>query len=201
MFLNVYWIIINVLNKVFNDDPAAMVREFETAVKSLAVIVPQEPLTGHIIQETWRNRVPAKDHAQIVRTSEAVLDAYLALRQGNVARGMARLALLLAAMEQSVLDEGKWNLRAATLLGLPPAPIQNYRAPTAEQKPSGENKLGPLAQFCSADRSTTALAVYRDNHTVTNSAPQRARDARGGVPPGLTVAGLRTQGRASYRRS
>ena len=81
---------------------------------------------------------------------------------------MARLALLLAAMEQSVLDEGKWNLRAATLLGLPPAPIQNYRAPTAEQKPSGENKLGPLAQFSPADRSTTALAVYRDNHPATN---------------------------------
>ena len=110
----------------------------------------------------------AKDHAQIVGTAEAVLDADLSLRQGNVARGMARLALLLAAMEQSVLDEVKWNLRAATLLGLPPAPMQNYRAPTAEQKPSGENKLGPLAQFCSADRSTTALAVYRDNHPVTN---------------------------------
>ena len=156
------------LNKAFNDDPATVVREFEAAVKSLAAIDPHEPLTGHIIQETWRNHVPAKEHAQIVRTSEAVLDAYLALRQGNVARGMARLALLLAAMEQSVLDEGKWNLRAATLLGLPPAPMQNYRAPTAEQKPSGENKLGPLAQFCSADRSTTALAVYRDNHPATN---------------------------------
>ena len=156
------------LNKAFNDDPAAVVREFEAAVKSLAAIDPHEPLTGHIIQETWRNHVPAKDHAQIVRTSEAVLDAYLALRQGNVARGMARLALLLAAMEQSVLDQGKWDLRAETLLGLPRAPLHSYRAPTAEQKPSGENKLGPLAQFCSADRSTTALAVYRDNHPVTN---------------------------------
>ena len=30
------------------------------------------------------------------------------------------------------------------------------------------DKLGPLAQFCSADRSTTALAVYRDNHPATN---------------------------------
>ena len=156
------------LNKAFNDDPAAVVREFEAAVKSLAAIDPHEPLTGHIIQETWRNHVPAKEHAQIVRTSEAVLDAYLALRQGNVARGMARLALLLAAMEQSVLDQGKWDLRAETLLGLPRAPLHSYRAPTAEQKPSGENKLGPLAQFCSADRSTTALAVYRDNHPVTN---------------------------------
>ena len=102
-----------------------------------------------------------------MRISEAVLDAYTALRQGNVARGMARLTLLPAAMEQNVLDEGKWNLRAATLLGIPPAPMQNYRAPTSEQKPSGENKLGPLAQFCSADRSTTALAMYRDNHPKT----------------------------------
>ena len=156
------------LNKAFNEDPAAVVREFEAAVASLAALDPSEQLTGHIIQETWRNNVPAKEHAQIVRTSEAVLDAYLALRQGNVARGMARLALLLAAMEQSVLDEGKWNLRAGTLLGMPPAPVHNYRTATAEQKPSGSNKLGPLAQFCSADRSTTALAVYRDNNPSTS---------------------------------
>ena len=92
----------------------------------------------------------AKDHAQIVGTAEAVLDADLSLRQGNVARGMARLALLLAAMEQSVLDEEKWNLRAATLLGLPSAPLQNYRAPTAEQKPSGSghwrNSARPTAR-------------------------------------------------------
>ena len=155
------------LNQAFNDDPAAVVREFEKAVASLAALDSNEKLTGHIIQETWRNSVPAKEHAQIVRTSEAVLDAYLALRNGNVARGMARLALLLAAMEQSVLDEGKWNLRAATLLGMPPAPVHNYRAATAEQKPSGNNKLGPLAQFCSADRSTTALAVYRDMNPST----------------------------------
>ena len=53
------------LNKAFNDDPAAVVREFEAAVKSLAAIDPHEPLTGHIIQETWRNHVPAKEHAQI----------------------------------------------------------------------------------------------------------------------------------------
>ena len=156
------------LNKAFNEDPAAVVREFEAAVASLAALDPSEQLTGHIIQETWRNNVPAKEHAQIVRTSEAVLDAYLSLRQGNVARGMARLALLLAAMEQSVLDEGKWNLRAGTLLGMPPAPVHNYRTATAEQKPSGSNKLGPLAQFCSADRSTTALAVYRDNNPSTS---------------------------------
>ena len=156
------------LNKAFNEDPAAVVREFEAAVASLAAIDPSEQLTGHIIQETWRNNVPAKEHAQIVRTSEAVLDAYLSLRQGNVARGMARLALLLAAMEQSVLDEGKWNLRAGTLLGMPPALVHNYRTATAEQKPSGSNKLGPLAQFCSADRSTTALAVYRDNNPSTS---------------------------------
>ena len=111
--------------------------------------------------------MPAKEHAWVVRISEAVLDAYIALRQGNVVRGTARLTLLLAAMEQSVLDEGKWNLRAATLLGMPPAPSQNYRAPSSKQKPPGDNKLGPLAQFCSADRSTTALAVYRDNHPNT----------------------------------
>ena len=78
-----------------------MVREFKSAVKSLAVIDPNEKLTDHIIQETWRHHVPAKDHAQIVRTSEAVLDAYLCLRQGNVARGMARLALLLAAWNKA----------------------------------------------------------------------------------------------------
>ena len=60
---------------------------------------PDEKLTGHIIQETWRKNVPAKEQAWVVRISEAVLDAYIALRQGNVVRGMARLTLLLAAME------------------------------------------------------------------------------------------------------
>ena len=43
--------------------------------------------------------MPAKEQAWVVRISEAVLDAYIALRQGNVVRGMARLTLLLAAME------------------------------------------------------------------------------------------------------
>ena len=95
-----------------------------------------------------------------MRTSEAVLDAYLALRNGNVARGMARLALLLAAMEQSVLDEGKWNLRAATLLGMPPAPVHNYRAATAEQKPSGNNKLGKTNADKPNSISATAIVSF-----------------------------------------
>ena len=55
------------LNKAFNEDPAAVVREFEAAVASLAALDPSEQLTGHIIQETWRNNVPAREHVQIVR--------------------------------------------------------------------------------------------------------------------------------------
>jgi len=89
------------------------------------------------------------------------------LRAGQTTKGMGRLALLLAALEQHVLDGGKWTHRAESILGMPPAPLHLYHAPTADSKPKAEGGkpgLGPLAQFCSPQRATTALAVFKENH-------------------------------------
>ena len=125
-------------------------------------------LPSQSIVDAWREHVPAREHALVMRVSEAILNAYCALRAGNIDKGKARLALLLAALEQHTLDGGKWAHRAETLLGLPPAPMHLYHAPSAETKPKADGKdgkqLGPLAQFCSPQRATTALAVFKENH-------------------------------------
>ena len=160
----------DLLNSEFERDPTRVVREFEEAVARLKQ--PEDPqgvLPAASIMEAWREHVPARDHMLVVRVSEAVLSAYTALRSNQVAKGMARLALLLAALEQHTLDGGKWTYRAETLLGMPPAPMHLYHAPSADTKPKPEGKdgklaLGPLAQFCSPQRATTALAVFKENH-------------------------------------
>ena len=156
------------LNLDFERDPARVVREFEEAVRRLkAPEDPSAPLAATSIVEAWREHVPAKEHALAARVSEAILNAYCALRAGQTAKGMGRLALLLAALEQHVLDGGKWTHRAENILGMPPAPLHLYHAPTADSKPKAEGGkpgLGPLAQFCSPQRATTALAVFKENH-------------------------------------
>ena len=92
----------------------------------------------------------------------------------GVASVMASKRLVLikfvtgAAGEQHTLDGGKWTYRAETLLALPPAPTHLYHTPTTDTKPKSEKDgkpaLGPLAQFCSPERATTALAVFKENH-------------------------------------
>ena len=50
---------------------------------------------------------------------------------------------------------------------MPPAPLHLYHTPSADTKPKadgGKPALGPLAQFCSPERATTALAVFKENH-------------------------------------
>ena len=156
------------LNADFERDPSRVVREFEDAVRRLkAPEDPAAPLASTSITEAWREHVPAKEHALAARVSEAVLNAYCALRAGQTAKGMGRLALLLAALEQHVLDGGKWTHRAESILGMPPAPLHLYHAPSSDSKPKAEGGkpgLGPLAQFCSPQRATTALAVFKENH-------------------------------------
>ena len=142
--------------------------EFEAAVKRLKM--PENPdavLPSQSIVDAWREHVPAREHALVMRVSEAILSAYCALRAGNVEKGKARLALLLAALEQHTLDGGKWAYRAEHLLGMPPAPQHLYHTPPAETKPKAEKEgkpaLGPLAKFCAPERSTTALGVFKEN--------------------------------------
>ena len=156
------------LNADFERDPAAVVTEFEAAVKRLKM--PENPdavLPSQSIVDAWREHVPAREHALVMRVSEAILNAYCALRAGQVDKGKARLALLLAALEQHTLDGGKWAYRAEHLLGMPPAPQHLYHTPPAETKPKAEKEgkpaLGPLAKFCAPERSTTALGVFKEN--------------------------------------
>ena len=157
------------LNADFERDPAAVVTEFEAAVKRLKTPDNMDAvLPSQSIVDAWREHVPAREHALVMRVSEAILNAYCALRAGQVEKGKARLALLLAALEQHTLDGGKWTHRAETLLGMPPAPMHLYHAPAADVKPKAEKDgkpaLGPLAKFCSPERATTALAVCKENH-------------------------------------
>ena len=98
----------------------------EAAARLMPPDNPRELLPHRSLLAAWRENVPARGHALAVRVSEAVLDAYGALRQGQVTKGMARLCLLLAAIEQHTLDGGKWGHRAETLLGMPPAPLHLY---------------------------------------------------------------------------
>ena len=145
-----------------------MVEKFEAAVKRLKM--PESPdavLPSPMIVEAWRGHVPAKEHHLVIRVSEAILNAYCALRAGQIEKGKARLALLLAALEQHTLDGGKWAYRAEHILGMPAPPQHLYHAPTAETKPKAEKEgkpaLGPLAKFCAPERSTTALGVFKEN--------------------------------------
>ena len=156
------------LNADFERDPAAVVAEFEAAVKRLKTPDNMDAvLPSQSIVDAWREHVPAREHALVMRVSEAILNAYCALRAGNIDKGKARLALLLAALEQHTLDGGKWAYRAEHLLGMPPAPQHLYHTPPAETKPKAEKEgkpaLGPLAKFCAPERSTTALGVFKEN--------------------------------------
>ena len=155
------------LNAEFESDPAAVVAQFEAAVKRLKTPDNMEAvLPSQSIVDAWREHVPAREHALVMRVSEAILNAYCALRAGQLHKGMARLALLLAALEQHTLDGGKWTYRAETVLGMPPAP---QHAPPVDMKPKAEKEskpaLGPLAQFCSPERATTALEAFKENHS------------------------------------
>ena len=156
------------LNAEFESDPAAVVAQFEAAVKRLKTPDNMEAvLPSQSIVDAWREHVPAREHALVMRVSEAILNAYCALRAGNIDKGKARLVLLLAALEQHTLDGGKWAYRAEHLLGMPPAPQHLYHTPPAETKPKAEKEgkpaLGPLAKFCAPERSTTALGVFKEN--------------------------------------
>ena len=80
--------------------------EFEAAVKRLKT--PEDPdavLPSQSIVDAWREHMPAREHA--IRVSETNLNAYCALRAGQVEKGKARFALLLAALDQHTLDGGK----------------------------------------------------------------------------------------------
>ena len=73
----------------------------------------------------------------------------------------ARCALGIGALEQAVLDGGRWGMRAGTLAGLPPAPLHRYRALGSDAPKDG--KLGQTAHLVDPLRATVARAVYKDS--------------------------------------
>ena len=123
-------------------------------------MAPGESRAPTLLLNTWRETVPTRDNLLVARVGEGIIDAYRYLRRGEVAHGTARLALLLGALEQHVLDDNRWAPRAQALLGLPPVPIHMYQKNT----PPGKGKLGPLAQLADPVRTTTANGVYKDTH-------------------------------------
>lgn len=165
-----------VLNERFEEEPGSVVAEFEKQVRLLAPTTPgvglmpgqEAPLP---LQQVWRDHVPARDHHITARIGEALIDVYLNLRCGRTAHGMARIALLMAAMEQNVLDSrasNAWQQRAEHILGMPTCPLHLYTTPPkpdsdSKDKDKDKDKLGRQAQLCAPTRSTTADQCYRDN--------------------------------------
>ena len=150
------------LDSLYEEDPEGVVIKFEEQVGRFANVMPgatSEP-AAHLL-DVWRRTVPARDHVFSARVGEAIIDAYRRLRAGETQHAQARLALLLGALEQSVLDNGRWE-RAEALVGLPPTPINMY-ARLEEPRPK-TGKLGRLGQLADPIRSTTALAVHRDTN-------------------------------------
>ena len=153
------------LDRTFDADPDSVIRGFEEAVmrRASGTAASQYHMSGpgaaHVLLPTWRETVPAKGYPLVARVGEAIIDAYRHLRSGRTQHGTARLALLIGALEQCILDDGKWVHRAEHLLGLPPAPMQVYQQPEALRK---HQVLGPMARLADPLRATTALAVYKD---------------------------------------
>ena len=150
------------LNQIYDSNPSSVVHEFELAIVRRAggSTMEQTDLPHRRLLSTWRDTVPAKEHALAARMGETLADIYRHIREGRAEHAAARTALAIGALEQSVLDGGKWGLRAECLLGLPPAPLHRYKA--AGDAPSA-GKLGPTGFLVDPLRATVALAVHQDN--------------------------------------
>ena len=159
------------LDRDFDENPGEVIIAFERAVERRAGGL-ANPAAAHCggaadaLLQVWRETVPAKEAGTVARIGEAVIDAYRSIRNGNTERGAARLALLIGAMEQSVLDNHRWQPRAATITGMPPTPMHAYQALPAEAKKgqdASSKKVGQMAMLCDPTRATTALAVFKDS--------------------------------------
>ena len=153
------------LDSMFEANPSEVVTSFERQVLRHANVLPgttsrSGDAAAHLL-DVWRRTVPAGDHFLTARVGEAIIDSYRRLRTGDTAGALARMALTLGALEQSVRDGAQWELRAETLLGLPPAQLDAYKK--LQAKPNGK-KVGTLAQLADPVRTTTANAVYKEEH-------------------------------------
>lgn len=161
------------LDRQFDADPGLVVKAFEDAVERRAGGLTTYANVGgrdgggrvsDVLLQVWRETVPARESATIARVGEAVIDAYRQIRRGDPMRGAARLALLIGAMEQATLDNNRWQVRASTMLGMPPVPLHAYHAlaPDAKKGQDSGKQLGEMARLADPIRATTALAVHKD---------------------------------------
>ena len=152
----------SLLDSTAESDPGSVVTCFEQQVMRYANVAPGATAcdaAAHLL-DVWRRVVPAKEHFLSARVGEAVVDAYRRIRVGDTEHGLARMALLLGSLEQAILDGGRWELRAESLVGLPPCQLAAYSRLGEKPKPG---KLGRLALLADPVRSTTATAVFRDS--------------------------------------
>jgi hypothetical protein len=120
-------------------------------------------MTKEQLSRCWRRSAMIGTHQQVIRISEALIDVYMDVRQGKQARALGRVALLLAAIEQASLDNGDWNVRAATILGLPEPTFSDYSQPDARQKPKQGKALGARGKLAGFARSAVADQVYKES--------------------------------------
>ena len=150
--------------------PQLVLDEFDTAVRRLSLRVDQDANqrpSGQEVMETWRQHAPLKEHKSLIRLSEMMVHILAALRQGDTVLAEARLVLGLAMIDQTGRDHWRFHRSAAISMQAEP-PFHVYQpAPALQEGSKNDQKLGGLSQFCSLERSTVALAIFRDNAGIS----------------------------------
>jgi len=151
------------LDQDFDTSPTEVMTRFEDAVvrRSGGSTAESADTPHRMLLGVFRDTVPAKDHALSARLGEIMIDAYRHLREGRTAHAGARLALGIGAVEQAVLDGGKWQLRAQHMAGIPECPLHRYR-PLGSDGPA-QGKLGATAHLADPVRATTARAIFQES--------------------------------------
>ena len=155
------------LENELDTHPRVVIEEFEEAVRRQAP--PEDPSERDIalgqLQRAWRTAAPAKDHTLAARVGEAIVLAYHHLRNGRASLAQARLALLLAGLEQGLKDNGKYDRRTGTLSCMPEPPLREYEPLSSQERErlKSDKGLGELAVLVGRVRATTARAVYLEN--------------------------------------
>ena len=154
------------LNDEFEHMPEKQVQEFEAIAHRDAPAwdgSTDGPMTKEQLNRCWRRSAMIGTHQQVIRISEALIDVYMHVRQGKQTHALGRLALLLAAIEQASLDNGDWNVRAGTILGLPEPTFNEYSQPEARHKPKQGKAMGARGKLAGFSRSAVAEQVYKES--------------------------------------
>ena len=154
------------LNDEFDYMPEKQVQEFEAIVRRDAPAwdgSTDGPMTKEQLNRCWRRSAMIGTHQQVIRISEALIDVYMHVRQGKQTHALGRLALLLAAIEQASLDNGDWNVRAGTILGLPEPTFNEYSQPEARHKPKQGKAMGARGKLAGFSRSAVAEQVFKES--------------------------------------